>query len=85
MKFRLMFKTPDVLDQLDDTEINHLEQCPKEDDDIISDSDGSYCSWCGEGSTKSEAKKFIEKFIEYGECITVEFDTDNGTAMVVER
>lgn len=30
-----------------------------------------------------EARDFAGKFIEYGECITVEFDTEEGTATIV--
>ncbi len=31
-----------------------------------------------------QARDFAGKFIEYGECITVEFDTEEGTATVIE-
>ena len=31
-----------------------------------------------------EAKEFVEKWVEYGECISVEFDTEKETATVQE-
>jgi len=39
-----------------------------------------------EGLTQQEVntvRRVAEKFIEYGEYVTVEFDTDKGTARVV--
>ena len=32
---------------------------------------------------QNEIKALAEKFIEYGECISIEFDTDAGTATVI--
>ena len=49
-KFKLTFKTPDVLDQ----------------------------------ELSIEQKEFAERFVVYGEYITIEFDPDNHTAKAVE-
>lgn len=57
MTFTVHFKTPDVMDQLDD--------------DYVSPED------------LDKMQKFAAKFVEYGENITVIFDTENGTASVV--
>ena len=57
MKFRLTFKTPDVLDQLED-----------------------------QGLTEAEvdaAKRKASLFIQYREYITVEFDSDHQTPVVL--
>lgn len=54
MKFRLTFKTPDVVDQLDCDE-SKIEDCVK----------------------------VVDMWTEYGEYITVEFDTEELTAKVV--
>ncbi len=29
------------------------------------------------------AEEVMRKYVEYGECVTIEFDLDNGTATVV--
>ena len=50
MKVILTFKTPDVMNQLEDREV---------------------------------AEAVIEKFLEYGEILTVEFDTETQTARVL--
>lgn len=58
MKFTLSFKTPDVLDQLDE-DITDLE-------------------------TLRLANQTVKKFVEYGEYITVQFDTETQSAVVRE-
>lgn len=59
MKFRLTFKTPDVLEQIEEIEAYRKNE------------DG--------GSIHAVAQKFIH----YGEYITIEFDTETETAEVV--
>ena len=54
MKFSLTFKTPDVVDQLDDLD----------------------------DKKRNDAKNFLEKWIEYGEYVTIDFDTKLTTAKV---
>lgn len=56
MKHRLLFKTPDVLWQIDE-----LEEGDRE--DVLA---------------------VVDKFVEYGEHLEVEFDTLTGLARVVE-
>lgn len=69
MKFTLTFKCPDVLDQVDNPE-------PNEDPYIEEEWDKYY-------SNKAEISKIVEKFIRWGELITVEFDTETLTAVVI--
>jgi hypothetical protein len=33
---------------------------------------------------KEQAKELAERFIQYDECVEVEFDTEKGTATVLE-
>ena len=56
MIFQLMFKTPDVTDQVE----------------------------VPEGEDKEALQSIVAKWIEYGELIRVEFDTEKGTATVLE-
>jgi len=67
MKFQLQFKTPDVLDQLDD-------QC------------GSYNDkdkFVKDEQLIEDCRMLARTFIEYGEYIKIEFDTDTGTVTVL--
>lgn len=57
MTFTLMFKTPDVLDQLHN--------------DFY-------------GADLEEAMRFAEKFVKYGECIKIVFDTEKQTVTGVK-
>lgn len=84
MKFRLTFKTPDVLDQVlskyMDTPNEHF-PCSHE------DFDGN-CDRCNEVEEEcltniDTIQKAAEKFIRYGECITIEFDSEMGTATII--
>lgn len=34
---------------------------------------------------REEAKAFAGQWVEYGECVDVEFDTEDGTATVLKR
>lgn len=58
MKFRLTFKTPDVLDQLE-SQFDSKEDV-------------------------QDAVLFANNFVEYGEYISIEFDTDTKKAKVNE-
>ena len=57
MRFSLTFKTPDVIDQLQD-------ECDPE--------------------AMEKVHSFLERFVEFGELITIGFDTDAQTATVRE-
>lgn len=78
MKFRLTFKTPDVLD--------YLNQDPGPCDKCFD------CNQTCLACVRADCSSFVEhelqkqcaqKFVQYGECITVEFDTDNSSAIVI--
>jgi len=34
---------------------------------------------------RAEAEAVIDKFLKYGECVTLEFDIESGKAKVLER
>jgi hypothetical protein len=77
MKFRITFKTPDTVD---DT-IKDLTFADSE-------CDCGLCPDCKETEeSKHEViqgiKTLIERYVRYGELITVEFDTDTGACTVV--
>lgn len=79
MKFTLHFKTPDVLDYT--LEQYHDTHCEKHDEH---DPECSACSHLEERSLQeiAEIQECANKFLQYGECLTVEFDTVLGTATV---
>lgn len=70
MKFTLLFKTPHVIDQLDVTEFI-----------TIPPGDEEYAY--AKEDKRTELEKFLEQWINYGECIRIEFDTDKNTATVI--
>ena len=80
MKFRLLFKTPDVLDGAFREHMDtHCEEHEEHD---------MRCDACCELEDKacqaiSQIKDMAEKFVEYGEYVTIEFDTSAQTATVV--
>lgn len=57
MKFKLTFKTPDIIDQIED----------------LSEED------------VAAAKETLDRFVKYNECITIEFDTESQTAIVIQK
>jgi hypothetical protein len=70
VKFRVTFKTPDALDAAaEEFGKSQFEENPSEDE--------SAEYWA------KFAKKFCEKFVKWGEYVTVEFDLLAGTATVV--
>lgn len=81
MKFQLTFKTPAVLDyMLENYQDTHCSEHEEHNE------------WCGSClGLEDKACKALEaiqnctnQFVKYGELITVEFDTDAGTATVVK-
>ena len=81
MKIRLSFKTPDVTDAVEEYIVKH---CSEHDEFT------PRCDACFD--RKQEAKYELEalkeqlgKFIEYDEYVTIEFDTEAGTATVIPR
>lgn len=80
MKFSITFKTPDVVDQAFERASDELMDAtgggsPPEDDDGTWD-DG----WIG---SRDCVRELISQYVEHGECVTIEFDTDDGSARVV--
>lgn len=84
-KFTLTFKTPNVLDALEQEDVDaccltHFENGHAYD---------SECDECNIEKDIAEEKAMAikaltDKFIRYGECITIEFDLTAGTATVVQ-
>jgi len=96
MKFRAMFKTPDVIeDALKDAFDHEASPC------CCGgwDGEGKKCPSCecngncidcelAEDRLRDktdEARKMTEKFVAHGEYVTIEFCTDTNTATVVEK
>lgn len=75
MKFRITFKTPDALDAQTLCEDIALE-CDRP--DVGPEQE---CPHCEEELKK--CKTLFNKFVRYDELITVEFDTQAGTATII--
>jgi len=73
MKIRLGFKTPDVVEYAVREAVEQEMAKVKDghEDDVDAD------------DLKYEAEQACKKFVKYGECITVEVDTDTGEAKVL--
>lgn len=85
MKFRVTFKTPDALDYAI-KDMNGSESCGAP--ECGDNGNPSMCVDCEYSSdlvrdAEYEARALADKFIRYGECVTVEFDTDAKTCVVV--
>ena len=77
MKFRIQLKDPDGFhDGFDDAATESLAAI-----DGLSDSEKEAVK----DERQSLLQSFAEKWVEYGEYITIEFDTDAGTATVFPR
>ena len=74
MKFQLTFKTPDVANDL----LLSIEAKI-----VDADQDGDSDEFDRLVVLEKNIKDTLDKFIEYGELITVEFDTVEKTATVV--
>ncbi len=68
MKFTLNFKTPDVLEHAMENLRDYMDESMDEDD---------------KDELIEEAKNFASRWIEWGEGISVEFDTEAQTATVL--
>ncbi len=76
MKFQITFKDPDGfadgLDEAVDASLNDVRDQLSEDElDEVRE------------SRREEMVEAVQRFVEYEEYLTVEFDTDKGTAKVV--
>ena len=77
MKFRLTMKDPDgVSDSVDECVRKSMQGR-----DGLSERELAAL----EDIRRQETNDFVARWIEYGEYVTIEFDTDAGTAKVVER
>jgi hypothetical protein len=72
MKLRVNFKTPDaVADAIFDAMMNDSE------DALIGLRQGNT------SDLEDRLQEVVNKFVEWNECLTIEFDTEEGTATVV--
>lgn len=78
MKIRLHFKTPDVVyNALAELYDNRQEA----DDEDGVEVDVHYS--VDEDEDADSLKALIERYVKYGECLTVEFDSETGSVYVV--
>ena len=72
MKLKLTFKTPDVIDfSLNDLFITYDDNDEKQEVDEV------------DGLTRDDIAYDLRKYIEYGEYLTVEYDTDTKKMAVI--
>lgn len=79
MKFQLTFKTPDVMDKINDDITQHVLDLSH--DDELDDEQTESLHY----DIENECRELLDKFLNWGECLAVEFDTENGTATVVRQ
>ena len=79
MKIRIMFKTPDAVDDALDrafpADFDPNDETPEEIAEEIAEENRVL--------KVEEARRKIEQFVRHGECVTIEFDLETGTAKVV--
>lgn len=76
MKVRITFKDPDgVYEAIDDAVKESLKTDGLDKDEAEAISELRH----------EKVSRVLSKWVEYGEYVTVEFDTDAGTAIVVEK
>lgn len=85
MIFSLTFKTPDVVyNTASELAAQALAQARADfpdNPDLQTKEDERYFL----EDKVEETEAFLEKWIEWNECVTLEFDTEKGTAVVVPR
>ncbi len=74
MKFKIMFKSPDTVSNAIDyavtDEVEHIEGLSEEEREILKE------------SRIEKLQDYLKRWLHYGECITIEFDTETHTATV---
>ncbi len=75
MKVRVTFKTPDAVQDSVDREVERAV------DHVYRD--GAESKQEAADDLRFQAVRAISKWVKYGECVTVEFDTEAGTATVI--
>ena len=84
MKFCITFKTPDALEYAIRDEVERMaNQYVDEDGTISSENKEEFED--NKYHLEEEMSKVANKFIKYGELITIEFDTDFNTAKVINK
>ena len=80
MKFQVMFKTPDVLDEAIREEAAREvdRQFTKAEKELSPEELGHI-----QRDVYDNLTKFAEKWVKWNEYVTIEFDTEKGTATVV--
>lgn len=81
MKFSVTFKTPDALEYAVDDVIDCL--VPEDDERFEDEFQGDEDAW--RDATRDELITLAGKWMRYGETITIEFDRDAGSAVVLEN
>ncbi len=77
MKLTVSFKTPDTVDYA-------IQDALKYDD--VGDSALDFDTLAEKRAVKREELQAVcDKFVSYGECVTIEFDTETKTATVIEK
>ncbi len=79
MKFTITFKTPDVVT---DTVYDQIKMKMYQEEEDISELTEEHYAEIEEQTDREKQK--VAKWIKYGEYVTIEFDTDKGTATVQE-
>ncbi len=77
MKLTVSFKTPDTVEYAIKGELEY---------DDVGDSALDFDTLTEKRAVKREAfQEVCDKFVSYGECVTIEFDTETKTAIVLEK
>lgn len=81
MRFRVSFKTPDAITDVIAEQVEAATEkyrgCDSHDADEIIDG--------VEHDVRTAMKAVTDKYVSYGENVVIEFDTDTGTAIVVQK
>ena len=77
MRFNITFKTPDAIEHA-------LEEVGENFDhhDFFTEDDPDEAMALAIEEAEDDCREFLSKFIQYGETITIEFDSFSGTATV---
>lgn len=79
MKFRVLLKDPDGFGFID--AVSEAAEKSMADTSGLSDDERDTLA----GKRVELLNEFMNNWVEYGEYVTIEFDTDAGTAIVVNR
>lgn len=84
MKFRASFKTPDAANHegfIDQAEREVMRRHGIEDDHVDPEREDLVDEY---NEIAHEMAKFAAQWVKYGECVTLEFDTELGTCKAVK-